>query len=192
MKIFKNFLATRKRQEEMKNYKAQIDELEAKVSAFLQSKWEKNYFTPRSQLTKRLPRFILSKDDAVAFFGEFLGEDVNKHLVALVELEEQYSPQKNKMLCWIYKNFFIRLTDREEYGYFSPRMYSKLVIIDKIFHILVAPYANLRVEIRGEEITPIDIIYDEWGEHEHIRETLKVYSAQTPLSKVLEDIKSLK
>ncbi len=49
MKIFKNFLATRKRQEEMKNYKAQIDELEAKVSAFLQSKWEKNYFTPRSQ-----------------------------------------------------------------------------------------------------------------------------------------------
>ena len=48
------------------------------------------------KLTKRLPRFILSKDDAVAFFGEFLGEEVNKHLVAFVELEEQYSPQKKQ------------------------------------------------------------------------------------------------
>ena len=176
----------------MKNFKAQCEELEAKVSAFLQSKWEKNYFTPCSQLTKSLPNLILSKDDAVAFFGEFLGEEVNKHLVALVELEEQYSPQKNKMLCWTYKNFFIRLTDRKEYGYFSPRMFSKLVITDEVFSISVAPSIYLKVNVREEEIIPIDIVLDEWGEQEHIKETLKVYSAQTPLCKVLEDLKSLK
>lgn len=190
MNTLQKLFSYRKRREEMRNFKEQCEELEAKVSAFLQNKSKD---IPSGKFAIRnLQHPILNKDDAVAFFGEFLGEEVNEHLVALVKLEEQYSPQKNKMLCWTYKNYFIRLSDRKEYGYFADRMFSKLVCIDKVFNIPVAPFTNLKIKVRGEEIIPIDILLDEWGEQEHIRKTLQVYSAKTPLSKVLEDLKNLK
>lgn len=189
MKALKQLFSSEKRREEMKNFKAQCEVLETKVSAFLQNKSKD---IPSGKLAIRnLQHPILNKDDAVAFFGEFLGEEVNKHLVALVKLEEQYSPQKNKMLCWTYKNFFIRLTDKKEYGYFADRMFSKLVITDEVFSIPVAPFTNLKIKVRNEEIFPIDIVSDERGKQERIKKTLQVYATKKPLSKVLEDIKCL-
>lgn len=180
MKIFKNFLAARKRREEMKNFKKQCAELEEKVSDFICDKSGKYHPIPRIDLTERLPELILSKDDAVAFFSNFLGQEVNPYEVSLINLMEAYGNHAS-YLCWVYRSFLINLT-KGEYGYFSQRMFSELVIIDKVFNIPVAAYTDLRVLVRGEEIFPIDIIYDEWGEQEHITKTLQVYSAQTPLS----------
>ncbi len=190
MKIFKNFFAAKKRRAEMKEYQAQIDELEEKVSAFIQDKSGNYHPIPRTDLTKRLPELILNKDDAVAFFSNFLGEEVNPYEVSLVNLTEAYGNHAS-YLCWVYRSFLINLT-KGEYGYFSQRMFSKLVIIDKFFNIPVAAYTDLKVKVRGEEIIPIDIVLDEWGEQEHIQKTLKVYTAKTPLHKVLEDLKNLK
>lgn len=190
MKIIKSFFAARKRCSEMRNFKEQCAELEAKVSDFINDKSGNYHPIPRKDLTKKLPELILNKDDAVAFFSKFLGEEVNPYEVSLINLMEAYGNHAS-YLCWIYRSFLVNLT-RNEYGYYSQRMFSKLVIIDEIFYIPVAPYTDLSVLVRGEEITPIDIIYDEWGEQEHIKETLKVYTAKTPLSKVLEDLKNLK
>ncbi len=189
MKIFKSFFAAKKRRAEMKEYQAQIDVLEEKVSDFIYDKSGKYHPIPRIDLTERLPELILSKDDAVNFFAKFLGEKINPYEVSLVNLTEAYGNHASN-LCWVYRSFLVNLT-KGEYGYYSERMFSKLVIIDKGFNIPVAAYTDLRVLVRGEEIFPIDIIYDEWGEVEHIEKTLKVYSAQTPMSKVLEDIKKL-
>lgn len=189
MKIFKSFFKAIKRRIEMKNFKKQCAELEEKVSDFIQDKSGKYHPIPRVDLTERLPELILSKDDAVAFFSNFLGQKVNPYEVSLVNLTEVYGNQF-RYLCWVYKNFCINLT-QGEYGYYAPRMFSKLVIIDKVFNIPVAAYTDLRVLIHGEEIIPIDILLDEWGEQEHIQKTLHVYTAKTPLSKVLEDIKKL-
>ena len=138
-----------------------------------------------------MPELILSKDDAVNFFAKFLGKkEIHPYEVSLVNLKEAYGIKRNN-LCWVYRNFLINLS-KSEYGYFAERMFSKLIIIDEVFNIPVAPFTDLRVLVRSEEIFPIDILMDEWGEQEHIKKTLKVYSTQTPLSKVLEDLKSLK
>lgn len=189
MKIFKSFFAAIKRRAEMKNFRAQICELEEKVSDFIYDKSGNYHPIPRIDLTERLVELILSKDDAVAFFSNFLGQEVNPYEVSLINLMEAYGNHAS-YLCWVYRSFLINLT-KGEYGYYSERMFSKLIIIDKGFNIPVAPYTDLRVLVRNEEIFPIDILLDEWGEVEHIEKTLKVYSAQTPLSKVLEDIKNL-
>lgn len=189
MKIIKSFFAAIKRRSEMKNFRAQCEELEAKVSDFIYEKSGNYHPIPRKDLTKKLPELILSKDDAVAFFSNFLGQKINSYEVSLVNLMEAYGNHASN-LCWVYRSFLINLT-KGEYGYFSQRMFSKLVIIDKVFNIPVAAYTDLRVLVRGEEIIPIDILLDEWGEQEHIQKTLQVYTAKTPLSKVLEDIKKL-
>ena len=54
MNTLKNLFSLRKRREEMKNFKEQCAELEAKVSDFIYDKSGKYHPIPRKDLTKKI------------------------------------------------------------------------------------------------------------------------------------------